>query len=361
MYSIIRKSKFAVVLIVLICFSGCSNAYEEIDSILREEILKDNGEDICKESLSDEITESITIIESNDNKALQSVETTPEELSEEQISSFAQKSSEEERGGDITRNTGDIVNGNSTIVESRETTSISEGQTNNTFGRNDEKETTVHVHTYLENEVLPTCVRDGYVEYTCDCGYSYREYIQKSDHIWNDATCILPKICVICGETEGSALGHQFTNYVCTKCGVKDESGIALSPSFSLKRNITYAQVRLNGELLSVKGFTFCDGSDKVAYGGTVYSTTPYEADENDPYKDMYLQPSGVYKGIIYYENSAKGDYYCYVVTDSEIIVLLDNKEVIKFSLNLEGDLVVIYSAWSYINVGEVYSPFQFE
>lgn len=41
-------------------------------------------------------------------------------------------------------------------------------------------------------------------------------------HSWNEATCIAPKTCSVCGATEGTALGHSFENFVdgkhCTRC-----------------------------------------------------------------------------------------------------------------------------------------------
>ena len=38
-------------------------------------------------------------------------------------------------------------------------------------------------------------------------------------HEWTDATCTEPKTCVTCGETEGEALGHDYVDGVCTRCG----------------------------------------------------------------------------------------------------------------------------------------------
>jgi hypothetical protein len=40
-------------------------------------------------------------------------------------------------------------------------------------------------------------------------------------HAFSDATCTTPKTCE-CGETEGEALGHSFTDGKCTACGVDD-------------------------------------------------------------------------------------------------------------------------------------------
>lgn len=55
-------------------------------------------------------------------------------------------------------------------------------------------------------------------------------------HEWEDATCITPKTCAKCGETEGEALGHEWEDATCTTpktckvCGETD--GIALGHSY---------------------------------------------------------------------------------------------------------------------------------
>lgn len=41
-------------------------------------------------------------------------------------------------------------------------------------------------------------------------------------HTWNEATCTSPKTCSDCGETSGSALGHNYSSGKCTRCGQKD-------------------------------------------------------------------------------------------------------------------------------------------
>ena len=46
------------------------------------------------------------------------------------------------------------------------------------------------------------------------------------DHEWNAATCITPKTCVLCNETEGEALGHTWEAATCLepeKCSVCHE------------------------------------------------------------------------------------------------------------------------------------------
>ena len=43
-----------------------------------------------------------------------------------------------------------------------------------------------------------------------------------SGHSWTDVTCLFPKTCTVCRETEGNALGHTYEKGVCTICDRKD-------------------------------------------------------------------------------------------------------------------------------------------
>lgn len=89
---------------------------------------------------------------------------------------------------------------------------------------------TVHVHSYDGGTVTkaPSCTSAGVKTYICTiCGAVKTEALEKTAHIWRDATCTAPKTCTVCGATEGSALGHSFTNGVCTRCGYYDPASEA--------------------------------------------------------------------------------------------------------------------------------------
>lgn len=58
---------------------------------------------------------------------------------------------------------------------------------------------TAHTHSYTAAVTVPTCTEQGYTTYTCSCGDSY-----KSDY--------------------KDALGHDYKNGLCTRCGAKDQS-----------------------------------------------------------------------------------------------------------------------------------------
>lgn len=74
-----------------------------------------------------------------------------------------------------------------------------------------------HSHEWAE----ATCVQPR----TCtECGETEGETLE---HTWQEATCAQPRTCGVCGETEGEALPHTLTdaNYqqaaVCTVCGAE--------------------------------------------------------------------------------------------------------------------------------------------
>ena len=72
---------------------------------------------------------------------------------------------------------------------------------------------------HYEPDVTPvTCTEDGYTTYTCHCGDSYIDDIVESEgHKWADATCLVPKTCDVCGETEGRELGHDMGDWETVK------------------------------------------------------------------------------------------------------------------------------------------------
>lgn len=80
------------------------------------------------------------------------------------------------------------------------------------------------VHEYAQERTEPTCTAEGMIVYTCSiCGHSFGETIPARGHNWQDATCTEPKTCSVCFATEGEALGHDFVDGYCTRCGVQDD------------------------------------------------------------------------------------------------------------------------------------------
>ncbi len=100
-------------------------------------------------------------------------------------------------------------------------------------------------HTYTETVTEPTCTAEGATVYLCVCGDTYTEAIAKLPHTYTETvtepTCTekgyTTHTCH-CGDSSVSdytdALGHNFVNKVCTRCGAEE-----LNPSEGLKFTLT--------------------------------------------------------------------------------------------------------------------------
>lgn len=81
-------------------------------------------------------------------------------------------------------------------------------------------------HAYrLTAQSAPTCTAVGSFTYTCGkCNATYTETIAAKGHVFSDATCDQAKTCHICDTTEGNALGHNYLDGTCGRCGAPDPS-----------------------------------------------------------------------------------------------------------------------------------------
>ena len=79
-------------------------------------------------------------------------------------------------------------------------------------------------HNYTLTDLLePACTTAGFHTYTCGkCGNSYQEIMIAAGHQYAPATCLSPKICRECGQTEGDPLGHSYTAGYCIRCNAPD-------------------------------------------------------------------------------------------------------------------------------------------
>ena len=64
-----------------------------------------------------------------------------------------------------------------------------------------------HVHNFIDGK--------------CECGEEDPNYVPPHEHSWSNATCTEPSKCE-CGATQGTALGHNFAEGICTVCGAND-------------------------------------------------------------------------------------------------------------------------------------------
>ncbi len=102
-------------------------------------------------------------------------------------------------------------------------------------------------HKYGAEVTPPTCTEQGYTTYTCECGYSYSDYVDATNHTWDEGKITTQAICTeegvktftctACGEIKTEivpATGHRFIKtsynstaendayeYICEVCNLK--------------------------------------------------------------------------------------------------------------------------------------------
>ena len=117
--------------------------------------------------------------------------------------------------------------------------------------------TTLHTHSYKNTVTAPTCTAKGYTTHTCSCGNSYKDtYVDALGHNYVSGVCtrcnakdpnyqaphahsytaaVTAPTCTAAGYTTHTcscgdsykdnyvnALGHNYVNGACTRCGAKD-------------------------------------------------------------------------------------------------------------------------------------------
>lgn len=134
------------------------------------------------------------------------------------------------------------------------------------------------------------------------------------DHEWNAATCITPKTCVLCNETEGEALGHTWEAATCLepeKCSVCHETkGEALGHNWEdatteAPKTCTNCQTTEGSKLNTDPRFT--TASTKELYGKWACEMT---------YTDEMMGTTGYLDELsctMHYEFSNVGDLICTV------------------------------------------------
>ncbi len=75
---------------------------------------------------------------------------------------------------------------------------------------------------------------------------------------FTDATCTAPKTCTVCGATEGSALGHNYVEGSCDRCGAAEPSGDQTTLNVTIadfaaangwENSKPYTEFNLNGDI----------------------------------------------------------------------------------------------------------------
>ena len=79
-----------------------------------------------------------------------------------------------------------------------------------------------HEHNCVESVKEPTCTESGYSEYTCACGYMYRDnFMEPQGHLYDDGTIILEATCTDNGEMK----------YTCTRDNCQESYTCAIPAS----------------------------------------------------------------------------------------------------------------------------------
>lgn len=136
-----------------------------------------------------------------------------------------------------------------------------------------------HTHEYTANTVAPTCDAEGYTEYVCSCGHSYQEdTVPALGHNFVDS------VCTRCGEgcvhpavimkIEPTCTEDGLEYFSCENCGYYIEYGPIPAPGHDVNQNGFCTRC---GEVIFVPNADIWDGSITNGFGGGSGS-------EADPY-----------------------------------------------------------------------------
>ncbi len=139
-------------------------------------------------------------------------------------------------------------------------------------------------------------------------------------HSFSAATCTEPKKCS-CGAVEGTALGHDYKDGVCTRCKAKDPNFKPLT-SVLKKQGKWMLQYLHEKQLHSVSIIICKSGENYADVGiGVLLSTLPSDM-QNDPDIKKYCE---VYSGEYYYIGMGTGDNIKTVTEENNTITLTDS------------------------------------
>ncbi len=139
-----------------------------------------------------------------------------------------------------------------------------------------EPEHTEH-HFTLSSSKDPTCTESGYTIYACSgCDEAQTVEIPALGHSLTAATCTAAPTCTRCGATSGTALGHDYSQGQCTRCGKLQSSTQEIRVKIRNSEGETVSgitvQLFIGGSLVGT-GVTDSSGVVKV----TVDDLVPYQ------------------------------------------------------------------------------------
>lgn len=115
-------------------------------------------------------------------------------------------------------------------------------------------------------ETVASCFANGTIAHTdcmiCDKILSGTKYVTPATHQWADATCVTPKLCTICGGSEGTRDkdNHTFDqNGLCSGCGiiaaakVNDQCYISIDDAFAKANETPHTTLTLLSDVVLSK------------------------------------------------------------------------------------------------------------
>lgn len=139
-------------------------------------------------------------------------------------------------------------------------------------------------------------------------------------HSFSAATCTAPKKCS-CGAVEGTALGHDYKDGVCTRCQAKDPNYKPLTSV--LQKQGKWTLQYLYGKQLYSVSITVCNsGKNFASVGiGELLKTLPPDM-QNDPNIKDYCE---IFNGEYYYIGMGDEDDIKTVKEDNGTVTLTDS------------------------------------
>lgn len=161
-------------------------------------------------------------------------------------------------------------------------------------------------------------------------------------HEWKDATCTEPKLCALCGETEGEPMGHSWVEATCeapktcTACGLTE--GEALGHSW------TEATCE-NAKTCTVCGYAEQQAIDRMAklmayLEGDWYVSGAYYYGQ---YSDLSGKTEEEKEGLAYSLHvSSDGSIKFFDTDRSEISLFMDDPEL-EYGVEEEYEYYIFY------------------
>ena len=176
----------------------------------------------CKSKTNESNKKDTKVVQTDAQEDVSNNNTDSEDASEPRKDTNASSKSD-------THSTGKKTNESSTNTTSAQQSNTNSNVINSTSDKNNSSITnkepakTEHKHIYRDTIIeSATCQSTGIKTYNCtSCSYWYNEIIPKAPCSWVEATCTVEKHCATCWSMVSPALGHNYKNFKCTRCGEK--------------------------------------------------------------------------------------------------------------------------------------------